>query len=318
MKKILLAIAILGIMLSVSCKKFDDLKPVTFEVYLDSTTFKAGDPVTFKFKGGDANQISYYSGEVGNDYDYRDKNRVDDIKKLFFSFQTHNTPVGNPVVSDILVSTDFDGVYEYPNVAAATWTPMSSEFIWGLNGPWQTMWTASGNKDIAGYFDRTKPFYIAYRVKSPAQPTGTISRNWRTNTHSLIAETLSGNYVSLANFAGMSWKVVDKYLATADIATQSTSTVSSSIMLLGYYNSTNARYRQEAEVWGVSRKFVADKVNLAPEKAVSLKSYVDPPLETFTHYYGYPGKYKVVFLASNATISSSTQVIKELEITVTP
>ncbi len=310
--------AVLSVVFLVSCQKFDNEKPLTFDVYLDSTTFKVGDPVTFKFKGGDANQISFYSGEVGNDYEYRDKNRIDEIKKVYFSFQTHNVPVGQIVYPNVFVSTDFNGVYDYESVSSATWKPISHLYRWGANGPWQTMWTSSGNSEITSFIEENKPFYIAYQVKSDAQPSGTISRNWRTNSHSLIAETVGGNYISLANFGGMSWKLVDRYLEPSVISTQSSSTVSSSIMLLGYYNSTSPRYRQEAEIWGVSKKFESGEISLGSSKSVSLKQYIDIPLETHTHYYENPGTYKVVFLASNATISGSTQVMKELEITVKP
>ena len=319
MKKIFLGLAVFCVTFLLSCQKFDNEKPLTFDVSLDATTFKVGDPVTFKFKGGDANQISFYSGEVGNDYEYRNKNRIDQIKKVFFSFQTHNVPVGQVVYPDVMVSTDFNGIYDYDNVAnKATWTPISHLFTWGANGPWQTMWTPSGNREITEYLEQGKPFYIAYRVKSDVYTaTSAPSRNWRTNGHSLIAETIKGDYLSLANYAGMSWKLVDKYLAPTEM-TQSSSVVSSSIMLLGYYNSSSPRYRQDAEVWGVSKKFESGEINLGSEGSVSLKQYIDLPLENYTHYYENPGVYKVVFLASNSTISSTTQVIKELEITITP
>lgn len=318
MKNIFLILTVFTVLFSASCKKFDNEKALTFDVSVDATTVKVGDPVTFKITGGDANQISFYSGEVGNDYEYRDKNRIDEIKKVFFSFQTHNVPVGHLVYPDVMVSTDFNGIYDYDNVSKATWKNLSNLYKWGANGPWQTMWTASGNADITSYLEDGKPFYVAFRVKSDPYPTGTPSRNWRTNGHSMIAETIGGNYVSLADFKGMSWKLVDKYLDPDVISTQSSSTVSTSIMLLGYYNSTSPRYRQEAEVWGVSKRHQSGIVNLGPSKSVSLKQYTDIPLETHTHYYENPGTYKVVFLASNATISSSSQVIKELEITVNP
>lgn len=321
MKKVFFTLTVFSVLFLASCQKFDNEKPLAFDVYLDSTTFKVGDPVTFKFTGGDANQISFYSGEVGNDYEYRDKNRIDQIKKVFFSFQTHNTPVDGAVRYKFLISTDYNGEKNYNDVINATWHDITNLYTFGgaATGAmaWPNGWVNSGNKEISSYIGEDKPFYIAVRVSADAVPSGSIpSRNWRTRQHSLIAETIGGNYFSIADYGKMGWTQIDKN--TTNITGETASQITTSIMLFGYYNANSPFYRQEYDQWGVSKKFESGEISLGPSKSVSLKQYIDIPIESHTHYYEYPGTYKIVFLASNATISSSTQVIKELEITVNP
>ncbi len=325
MKSIFFALVTFSIVSITSCQKFEAEKPLVFDVSVDKTTFKVGEPVVFNFKGGDAHQISFYSGEVGNDYAYRNKSRVDQISRVFFSFQTNNTPNTteiNLVNPDLYISTDFNGEYDYDNVANnATWIPLSHLYEWSPRVVGAAPWTPSGIKDITDYIEDNKPFYLAFKVTSAAAPpTGALSRNWRTNNHLLMVETISENYLSLANFAGMGWQLVDRYLPTLeDIHTHTTSQVATSnILVLGYYRTDSPYFRQAAEVWGVSKRIQLGEINLGAEGSVSLKQYIDNPLESHTHYYEAPGVYKVVFVASNATISSSSQVIKELEITITP
>jgi len=306
-----------------SCQKFDYEKALTFDVSVEKTTFKVGEPVVFTITGGDANQISFYSGELGNAYEYRDKNRVDEVKDVHFSFRTHNTPPGaeNDVNHDLFISSDFNGNYDYASVSAATWTPLTDLYYWGERGTWQNVWAHSGTQAITDFIDLEsgKPFYLAYRVTSPGGFTGSVSRNFRVQGHSLMVETLGQNYIVLANYAGMQWQLVHPFLTPAEIAENSGTVITSSIFLFAYYGTASPYYREDYEMWGVSRKFeIGTDINLGADNSVALKQYTDFPMESHTHYYEQPGVYKVVFIATNATISDTKQVVKELEITILP
>lgn len=306
----------------ISCQKFDDEgRALNFDVSVDKTTFTVGEPVVFTFTGGDANLISFYSGEFGNDYEYRNKSRNVEIARWFFSFRTHNTPVGdqNTVYPDLLISTDFDGNYNYESLSTANWEPISQYYYWGERGNWQNVWGPSGPKDITEFIDSDRPFYLAYRVVSPAVPTGSVSRNFRVNQHSLIAETKTGDYIQLADYSGMEWQVVHPFLTPAQVFEFTNTQITSSIFLFGYYGASAPYYRQELELWGVSRRFdLSTDIDMGSEGSIALKEYTDVALESHTHFYETPGVYRVVFIANNVTISSKQEVVKEFTITVLP
>lgn len=291
-----------------ACKKENEVDLSDFDVKTDAVTFKIGEEVTFNLSGT-TSLLSFYSGEVGNEYEYRNQPRIDELEKLMFIFQTHNTPT-EAVQYKLMVSTDFNGVYTYENVAAATWTDLSSRFQWAPPAPWQTLWLSSGAVDISDVFVKGKPLFIAFRYVAPAVPAGTIpGRNWRTSSHALSIETEFGYTSSLANFATMGWKLVKK-----DATLTSSSVVSSSILLLA----ATANYRSEYEEWGISKSFVIDNVDLGVDRSVPIKAYSDLQLKEYKHVYSKEGKYRATFVAASKTANSDKQIIKNVDITVVP
>ena len=76
----------------------------------------------------------------------------------------------------------------------------------------------------------------------------------------------------------------------------------------------------QSENWAVSAPISVDTVNLGSDWAVAVRSsiYTAKPTE-YKYTYKLPGTYKAYFVASNNTIDeSSGQVIKEIDITITP
>ncbi|MGX5817074.1 DUF5017 domain-containing protein [Chitinophaga lutea] len=306
MKKIYYSLFVL--LLAAGCSREEDIDISGFNVETGALTYKAGEEVTFKLTG-DPSQLAFYSGEVGNEYAFKDQARIDKLDKLMFSFETHNAPT-EVVNYQVMLSTDFDGVYEYSHVAAAKWTDISARFTWGAPAAWQTGWTSSGIKDIADVVTEGKPFYIAFKYLAPAVPSGTVpGRNWRTRGHVLDAVTIYGYTINEAVYSSMGWKQVKK-----DPAVSSGSTVTSSIMLFG----ASTTYRLEYEEWGVSKAFQVDDVNLGSDKSVALKGYADMPLTEYKHTYNTPGKYKVTFVAANRTAHNNDEVIRQLDLTIVP
>jgi len=312
MKKILFIILTASIL--TACKKFADAPTLNFDVTVEKTTYKVGEKINFQIAGGDAHQISFYSGKVGNAYAYKDTKRVDALKELYFSFETHNAPTANAALPKVLISTDFNGVYDYENLSKATWVDMTSRFTFGAPAVFDTGWTGSGTQEIASLTEKGKPFYIAYQYIAPAVPTGTVpSANWRTRAHVLRGVTLFGNSLSLANYTTMAWKQIKKNpLATTG------SVVSSSIMLFGAPASTSPYYRLEYEEWGISKKFQVDDIDLGVDYSVAIKQYVDLPISNYTFSYDAAGTYTVTFVASNTTSKNDNKVVKEMVITITP
>ncbi len=305
--KLLYPLAVFA-MIFASCEKEKEIDLSDFSVKTESSTFKVGEQITFKFNGN-APQISFFSGEAGNSYDFKDSARIDNIAKLFFSFENHNAAV--PVVNvKLLVSTDFDGVYEYPNVTSATWTDISSRFHLAEPGPYPGSWEFSNVVDIANAIKKGKPLYFAFKYVAPAFPSGTIpSRNYRTRKHVLEAETKFGYQSSVANYTGMGWNLVKK-----DNMVTSGSVVASSIMLF----SPSSSYRDEYEEWGVSKGFELGDVNLGVDRSVPIKVYADATLSEYVHTYTKPGTYTATFVGTNKTLYNTQEKVKQITITITP
>ena len=118
-------------LLLAGCRKsFEEVGNVKFEVSTRSETFKAGEPVRFDFDGN-PDFISFYSGERGNAYAYKDKDRIVETE-MTFSFMTTTTAgtsgYPNPARVPVCYSTEFSGEYTEEAVRAATWIDITDLF----------------------------------------------------------------------------------------------------------------------------------------------------------------------------------------------
>lgn len=75
----------------------------------------------------------------------------------------------------VLVSTDFDGVYEMENIKAATWTDITNEYALAT-GTSATYW---GPMELSYLFVKDKPVYIAFRYITLPQDENGNQRTWR-------------------------------------------------------------------------------------------------------------------------------------------
>jgi hypothetical protein len=85
------------------------------------------------------------------------------------------------------------------------------------------------------------------------------------------------------------------------------------------YDPNSAYNDPLSENWAVSAPVTLDKINLGNDKPVAVRSsvYAAKPDE-YAYTYKTPGTYKAYFVGSNNTIDESKQVVKEIEITITP
>lgn len=302
-----------------SCKKYAEVSSLNFDVKTEKTTYKIGEQVNFQITGGDAQQITFYSGKVGNAYDFRTAKRIDQLNELYLAFDTHNTATANEGFPKVLISSDFDGNFVFANVKAATWKDMSNRFVWGAPAVWQTGWTSSGAlNNLYDLVKDSKSFYIAYQYYVPDRTavTGSVpAAGWRTRNNVLTGVTKFGTTQTIASNAAASWNwslVLNNPLVT------SRTVVAGTTILLEPPAATSSYYKQEYEVWAVSKKFDIGEIDLGTDKGVGLKQYIDPPISQHTTTYNAAGTYKVVFVASNTTAGDSKQNVKELNIIITP
>ena len=100
--------------------------PASLSVLPDKVECKAGEPITFSLTGNNANNVVFYSGESGHNFDFRERFYADNDMVVNFSTWVRYD------VDQLLkfkMSTDFNGVYEKEHVEAATWIDLSDKFI---------------------------------------------------------------------------------------------------------------------------------------------------------------------------------------------
>jgi hypothetical protein len=288
---------------SVSCKR-DLIKSPAFEVRTNKLEYKVGDSARFVFSG-EPDIITFYSGEPGYEYQYRDRTEVDGgltqlefSSRVLYGSQTNNLRV--------VASTDFSGVYDSANIRSATWKDISTRFklATAASGALSDV-TASGKADISDLVLKGMPLYLAYQYVGDKPPATTpTQRTWRIQSFSLTNTLPSGIMSTLATLTSAGWIPVDvvnpanKWTVAAD-------------MLQFAPNSTLLA----SEDWIITKPLFVTRVS--PDKGVAIKEF-SQRRDSYTYAFARPGKYKITFVASNVNATDQKTVVKEVELNIIP
>ena len=129
----------------------------TFEVSTEKKEYAPGEEVVFLFKG-DPQYVSFYSGEIYNDYEYR-TGRIVQNEGLSMSFSSRVKLGSQENQLSVLISSDFNGNYsDFASVSSAQWTDITSLFTLSDGTV-----TPSGIADIHSYVEEGKDHYVAFR-----------------------------------------------------------------------------------------------------------------------------------------------------------
>ncbi len=341
-----------------SCDKPElEAEVPAFDATTATATVKAGVPVKFDIKGGDAQTISFYSGELLKEYSSKG-GRVVDINGAGATMTfTSSVQLGTQTNQlSIMASSNFNGDYSsLAKVKAATWVDITNRFALGTG----TAFLASGIKDISDLIVAGKPLYIAFRYITKPQATNGINRQWFIQTFAINSKKLLDNTLPLpiVDQAKVGFIIVDD---NKDKAPALSSVTSTRLTLQGntylhaglpqfdpnnpifnkdnpIYNPREAAYQPSAvykpfvpfdpaspfndpagEHWAVSKGITADKVDLGPDWSTPIRGITNPVLTEYSYTYTKPGTYKAVFVAANTTVDGQKEVVKEITITVTP
>ena len=341
-----------------SCEKPElEAEVPEFDATTATATVKAGVPVKFAIKGGDAQTISFYSGELLKEYSSK-MGRVVDVNGAGATVAfTSSVQLGTQINQlTVMASSNFNGDYSsLAKVKAATWVDITSRFALGTSA---TL-LASGAKDISDLIVAGKPLYIAFRYITKPQATNGINRQWFIQTFAINSKKLLDNTLNLpiVDQASAGFIIVDE---NKDKAPALSSVTSTRLTMQGntylqaglpqfdpnnpifdknnsIYNPREAAYQPSAvfkpfvpfdpaslfndpasEHWAVSKGITADKVDLGPDWSTPIRGITNPVLTEYLYTYTKPGTYKAVFVAANSTVDGQKEVVKEITITVTP
>lgn len=305
-----------------SCQK--EVENVDFDIKAELNTVKTGEAVTFKL-GGNPDVISFYSGEIGNDYEYVDKDRILSTNQLNMSFQTQVRPQGgsqsfcqdgqlNVLVSNDLQFTGNTKADSIAGIKAATWTNINDKFtLCPLECLSTTNYALSGVSNIIDFFKPGKPLYIAFKyVNRPVSLRLGNATIWRFSSLQLNAATDVATTTILTQANG-GWTPVYIGDGWGLASYPEYSNAASVVTMRG-----NISNQYEQELWCVSKAIYLTDTNLGHEFGVGIKTYADPDLLEYKYVYNKPGKYTATFVAVNADGTDRKQSVRQVEIEVVP
>lgn len=308
MKKIIFALFVSGLFFT-ACSEKEIQAPDDFQVSVAKATYKLSDSVQFNLSGVPDN-ITFYSGEPGNEYDKRDFFSSDEgVLTLQFNSATR-AGATLPRNITVLISTDFNGVYNEENVKAATWTDITSRAKMPSN-------TASNSDVVSGEINlddlkvKGKPMYLAFRYLSE-NAAGTAQRYWNIGRTSLVNKVPgNGDFSIISTVEPGMFQILD-FQGSDNKWIMNTGTAAQHRMV----HTANEINWAPDEDWLISRGFQVFQTQGHKKNAVNVKSISASTPGTFSWLYSTPGTYKATFIALNTNRDVQKEVVKEVWVTV--
>lgn len=297
----------------VACDKgFEKVSEPTLELSTPMTTYFTQEPVVFNIESN-ANFLSFYSGERGNDYAYAQQERIYE-GEAFVSFNTAfqagsqwKTQLEADPEKKILrmfYSTDFSGVYTIEEVEKATWVELTDEFTFPTsrsdNAKVLSQTTESGVRAVAELIPAealAKPIYLAFRYKIDPYDEALANARSRASVMNFQLYTYCAEVNATAVLASQStagWQLVKKGYET-DSGNYAPEVASNLIWF-----DCDGGLPVERICWAISSPLkVNNEVNIGCDYGVGIKSFASEPITSYTYTYAEPGVYDVYVTAAN-------------------
>ncbi len=289
------------------------LTPLAFNAEIDQTvTYKVGDTVKFNLTGN-SYLLGFYSGTVGNNYEFRDTERFYEVLAKL-SFESNKVPANSNNVDglELLYSTDFNGNYDYTNVKMATWLPLTSKFsIQTELQASSSTYEPSGLVDVTDIFVDDKPVYFAWFCKTNA---GSYRTQFRMQQFKLQGEVIDDSSLSSDLFAQNDFNF--QWVLNPEAALAGGPTVNDTqILWTGTFNNTSGPYK---DGYAISKAIELPKFNAGKDTPTILLPTWSEGVAKYEFVYKKAGTYEVVFLASNLTSGAPGEIMKTVTVTVQP
>jgi hypothetical protein len=294
MKKIYLSIFI-GLLFS-SCDKTEVQEPV-FDVSVDKSSYNLGDTVKFKFTGS-VDYLTMYSGEPGFKYENKDRTTAPGQVLLNIKANLRNGTQQNTL--SLLATNELGTARELDDVMSAPWTDITDRFTM----PMATTGVSVdiGTADLTDLKKAGKPLYLAFRYRG-VNSTTTVQPNWTITIFNLVNKVDDKTSLTVGALSAMGWKAIGVKNPTYGWTTSG-----------GLFTSAPAKNSGDTENWAVSKALYVDAVN--KDYGVSIKDMITAMPNQFEYIYLTKGTYKVTFVGKNSRNDQSTDVVREVEITI--
>jgi len=310
----IIPVILAAMLTTTACKKTLSQGDTDFTVTVQKTALTLGDTAFFSFTGN-PDIITFYSGEVGKRYQYRNRTSANGTPILSFGTKRENGTQANSLA--VLISTDFAGAAgadtttTLSNISKASWTDITSR---------TTLSTGAyivSNIDLTDIAAQSKPIYLAFKYNAYA---GSIQNKWTISNFSITNNLPDTTSYVIANFNN-GGSVYTNY----GVSTYSPGFVATRILNNYYWvvgtgslvitGATSAGSATPAEAWTIMGPVDLHKVT--PDIGAIVKT-VSQASGGLSYFYKYPaaGKYNAVFTGGRISISDSQTVVKTIPITV--
>ena len=346
---IMLLLCLLAI---VSCEL--EIETPDLQITTDANTYRVGEAIKFKVQGN-ADMIAFYSGEPSNQYEFKE-GRVIDVsgQGALMEFTSGVTGGTQEEQLTILASSDFGGTYDFESVNNATWVDITNRFSLGASATF----SPSSLQDISDLFLTEEPIFIAFKYVTKPQAENGLAKNWMIQNFQIKSPvTFNDNPLTVVDQINAAFQIVDSEPENAPSRSTITSTRVSLLGNVykdpndpiydpenPIYDPENPIYDPEShlydpnavrpefvpydpsspyndpltETWAISKPIYIDQVDLGPDWSRAIKGISNSKLEEYTYTYSQPGTYTAYFIAINATIDGSKEIIQQFKLTIEP
>lgn len=293
-------------------------------------TVKQGTPIPFKV-GGDPDFLTFFSGEAGKKYAYRDRTVVDpnEIESSILSFGLEKKwGASTTSMFEVMLSDEFPGLYLNDFEADSI---QVEEYY--NNNKWQMIVTNNDMPEL----NKTKNYnidltnYLGKRITLAARYEGLantavqsrvtflnlqiINKMTDGSETTLTASSLGLTPVNMLNKHNLSDQA--KMTSNREYGTFNASDIAGiwnfKSMTSFYIQSTPAAGPLKYS-WLVSSLFVPN--GCTPDSGTAIKS-LHQRLNAYNYTYNTPGTYTATFVATNGNYKQETSVVKEYTVVVT-
>jgi len=275
----------------------EDIASADLQVMTDASTYQVGDTVVFRFEGAPDN-IVFYSGERGRNYELKDRQYADNDLQIDFK-----TLVQWGVIYDnlqLLVSNDFSGVYTADEISRAKWVDISDKAVFSTGQDN----TPSGTVSLKPYASPadTATMYVAFRYTDFQKPQ---QNRWVIRTFNAVKVSPEGVETNVATMSSAGWKGIS-FLNDSKVWTISAAQL---LMYGGVAADT------DNDDWVISKGFkVRESV---ADKGTALKN-ISASMREYKYVYKTPGVYKAVFETSSTWYSGRKEGYTEITVNIKP
>ncbi len=309
-------IALIGFiaLATLSCKQ-EVVKPDnldSFNVIADSTNYTLGSKTTFNFSGNPFT-ITFFSGEQGHQYIYRNRTSAPGTSRFIF---TNALNVGTQTNTlHVMLSANFKGVVvgdtstTIANIAAATWQDITPT-VMATNAT-----AVTDTINLNSYAAAGKPVFIAFKYTAQS---GSIQNKW-TITNVNLTNTLADNSVyTIANLNVPTTPIVNYggfnssspgWVAYTPTSTKKWTVGASSLVI----DSTTAASTVNSESWTLMGS--VDLTRVTPDVGVPIKSITALPV-SYPYIYAASGTYSATFMAANNSRYTSDTIARIVPVVI--
>lgn len=298
----------------------------------ETITVKQGSPVSFNLSG-DPDFLTFFSGEAGKEYRYRDRTEVDPTEivssRLQFSLQAQYGKPAN--IMQILISDDFPGL---ANNDFKSDSILVEEHEWQTLIPQnelpQTAKTLTYDVDMAPYMGKR----IAIALRYEGIDNTAVQSRFQFNNMAIV-NTLENGLVTSLTASSFGFTPLNMYYTHPDVlnatgingnrvntiggkpygtATNNTSGVWNLSNFTAFFIHSTPANTPLMYAWLVSNLIVPN--GCTPDSGIGIKS-MHQSLDAYTYTYSIPGTYTATFVATNGNYKQEKTKIMEYKIVVT-